>query len=339
VPADLAPRTVEGVTDASPIVAVAAGEHHAVAVRADGSVLAWGDNGYGQLGNGTTYSSPVAVPVPGLGPGSGVVGVAAGRSFSAALRSNGEVLSWGGPGGLVSVIGGGDQVAQYPPRTPTPVPGLGPGSGVVRVFAAEWTGMALKADGTVLSWFIPPLIEYLRPITTGAADITVNNDHVVILRTDGQVLAAGLNHRGQLGNGTTEAAVEPAPVTGLGPGSGVVDVEVSSDASYARKADGTVLGWGSAEVGQPGKGPAVLVPTPVPGLGAGSGVTAIAVGNGHVLALKADGTVLGWGANWSGQAGQPSPDRVVTPTAVAGTGPTAPVRLIAARADHSLAVR
>ena len=64
---------------ASGVVAVAAGDAHALALKSDGSVVAWGHNASGQLGDGTApndHSTPVAVA--GLGPGSGVAAIAAG---------------------------------------------------------------------------------------------------------------------------------------------------------------------------------------------------------------------------------------------------------------------
>jgi hypothetical protein len=338
VPADRIPVAVEGFGPGNPPVAVAAGEHHHVALLQDGSVVAWGDNVYGQLGTGSTYSSPVPVPVSGLGAGSGVMAVAAGATFSAALRTDGTVLAWGGPGGEVWIGGDPQPVAMYPPRVPTEVPGLGAGSGVTRLVAESYLGGALKADGTLVIWLNPPVPEYVQTFATGVADVDFTSEHLVLLRTDGSVLAVGQNTRGQLGTGDTAPVNGLTPVVGLGPGSGVVEVKTAPEATYARKADGTVLGWGSAQVGQPSMGPAVTTPTPVAGLGPGSGVTALAPGRTQVLALMADGTVLGWGGNTAGQTGTPSPDRVVTPTPVPGTGPSERVRLIAAQADHSLAV-
>ena len=77
------------------IVQVAAGGIHAVALAADGSVWTWGANNAGQLGYPTPGAQYSTVPhqVPGV---SGVKQVAAGADFTVALRSNGEVWTWGG---------------------------------------------------------------------------------------------------------------------------------------------------------------------------------------------------------------------------------------------------
>jgi alpha-tubulin suppressor-like RCC1 family protein len=83
----------------SSVSAAAAGaEGHALALRSNGTVWAWGSNDFGKLGDGTTTdrSGPVQVVGPaGLGYLLGIVGVAAGAHHSVALRNDGTVLAWG----------------------------------------------------------------------------------------------------------------------------------------------------------------------------------------------------------------------------------------------------
>jgi alpha-tubulin suppressor-like RCC1 family protein len=80
------------VTGLSGVDSVSAGSYHAVAVKGDGTALAWGWNFYGQLGDGTTVDSPVPVVVPGVHRG--IVG-AAGGHHSAALEAGHRVKAWG----------------------------------------------------------------------------------------------------------------------------------------------------------------------------------------------------------------------------------------------------
>ena len=96
----LRPGRVVGLTDG---VQIAPGEDHALAVRRDGTVWAWGSNWYGDLGDGTMSSStrPVRVRLPGR-----AVSVGASWMHSLALRADGTVWAWGandngqvGPGG------------------------------------------------------------------------------------------------------------------------------------------------------------------------------------------------------------------------------------------------
>jgi alpha-tubulin suppressor-like RCC1 family protein len=86
------PVQVTGLGDAD-ILAIAAGAYHSLALDDGGTVWAWGLNGDGQLGNGSTNSSSTAVPVGGLP--SGITDVSAGGSHSLALGPGGVVWAWG----------------------------------------------------------------------------------------------------------------------------------------------------------------------------------------------------------------------------------------------------
>ena len=86
-------RSVDGLTH--PVVAIAAGFTHSLALLDDGTVMSWGANDAGELGNGTTgllTDSDHAVAVSGL---SGVDAIAAGASFSVALLDDGDLSAWG----------------------------------------------------------------------------------------------------------------------------------------------------------------------------------------------------------------------------------------------------
>src|SRR5262249_38667691 len=83
------PVTVSGLVG---VTQVAAGDHHSLALKADGTVVAWGGNELGQLGDGSTTNRPSPVAVPGL---TNVAQVAAGFDHSLALKGDGTVLAWG----------------------------------------------------------------------------------------------------------------------------------------------------------------------------------------------------------------------------------------------------
>ena len=89
------------IADLTNVTAIAAGAHHSLALREDGTVYAWGSNWNGQLGNGKrkdgTHS---AVPRAVIGAGkegtlTGVVGIAAGELHSVAVTRDGQVYAWG----------------------------------------------------------------------------------------------------------------------------------------------------------------------------------------------------------------------------------------------------
>src|SRR5665647_2508062 len=120
---------------------VAAGDSHTVALQSDGTVVAWGSNFYGQMGDGTTTQRLSPVAVPGL---TGVVAVSAGVSHTVAVKSDGTVVAWGWNN--YGQLGDGTTTWRL---SPVAAPGL---TGVVAGAAGVGVTVALKSDGTVMAW-------------------------------------------------------------------------------------------------------------------------------------------------------------------------------------------
>jgi alpha-tubulin suppressor-like RCC1 family protein len=92
----LSPVPVDVVGLAAGVEAVAVGQQQTVcALLQSGAVKCWGDNGYGQLGDGTLNDSSVPVDVVGLGPGSGAVAVTVGDGHSCVYMGSGAIKCWG----------------------------------------------------------------------------------------------------------------------------------------------------------------------------------------------------------------------------------------------------
>ncbi|HEU4432179.1 MAG TPA: chitobiase/beta-hexosaminidase C-terminal domain-containing protein, partial [Pyrinomonadaceae bacterium] len=154
---------------------------------------------------------------------------------------------------------------------------------------------------------------------TDAQKISMSPEgHYVLALRRGTVWAWGHNFYGQIGNGTNSNQPTPAQVEDL---MSVIDISAGHDFAVALKSDGTVWTWGSNEFGRLGIGTSTPStanrPLKVVGL---SSITAIAAGNSHTLALRADGTVWAWGANASGELGLGTSDFGVhaTPVQVQG---------------------
>jgi hypothetical protein len=111
----LEPVSVQGL--GAPVVAISAGHDHTCALTNTGAALCWGDNLYGELGDGTLTSRLTPVPVVGLD--SGVAAISAGTNMTCALTSSGKVSCWGENG--TGALGDGDTIAR---STPTEVDGL-----------------------------------------------------------------------------------------------------------------------------------------------------------------------------------------------------------------------
>jgi alpha-tubulin suppressor-like RCC1 family protein len=175
------------------------------------------------------------------------------------------------------------------------------------------------------------LVGFCVSATPSGASVSVGDGHVLVVASDGTVWAWGQNDSGQLGIGSTGGKTVPTQVTGL---TGVTVVSAGSQHSLALKSDGTVWAWGANYSGQLGVDQSIAqenAPVQVSGL---TGIVTIAAGNSHSLALKSDGTVWAWGANWAGQLGNNSTTASSTPVQVSGlTNITA----IAAGYGHGLA--
>ncbi len=311
--------------------AFARGNDHLLAVTAAGTVLACGQNGQGQLGDGTTTTRTTPVAVGGL---SGVTAVAAGEQYSLALKADGTVWSWGYNGD--GRLGDGTNTTR---TAPVQVSGL---AGVVAIAAGRDFGLAVKADGTVRAWggnsgsqlgdgtttarYAPVTVSGLAGITAVAAGY----NHGLALKNDGTVWSWGASSSGQLGDGTTTTRPTPVQIPGL---TGVTALAAGDSHSLALKNDGTVWSWGANSSGQLGDGTTTTRTSPVPVSGITT-ATGVAAGANHSLALLADGTVRAWGANNYGQLGDGTTTQRTTPIAVGGLQA---VDKLAARANGSLA--
>jgi len=282
--------------------AVSAGNTHSLALHADGTVRAWGDDSAGALGLGRSLASSAPTIVNGL---TGVVAVAAGDGHTLALRADGTVWAWGD--NAVGQLGDGSTAGR---STPARIEGL---TGVAEIAAGSVHSVARKQDGTVWTWGanyegqlgderisggLPEPVAGL----TGVTAIATGPRVTLVVRSDGSAWAWGLNDDGQLGDGTqTELYMGrsmPRPVAGL---TGVTRVAGGRTHSLALKGDGTVWAWGDNSEGGIGDGTTTrrLVPVQVPGV---AGIVAIDAGR-HSVALRNDGTVWAWGSNGYGQLG------------------------------------
>jgi alpha-tubulin suppressor-like RCC1 family protein len=344
------------------VVALAPSAVFALALKVDGTVLGWGANSLGQLGDGTFSNRLAPVPAGGFGSGSGVQAIAAGLSHAVAVKADGSVWAWGSNNqnnlGNPSVVG--------PSNVPVAVSNLGPGSGVVALAGGGNFTLALKGNGTVWGWgnngngqlgigstvnqpvpvqlkgaggagFLDGVVAISAPPANGGA-------FALALKADGTVWAWGINTNGQLGDGTTTTRTAPVQVHGL---TGVVAIDAAGVQgnlhSLALRSDGTLFAWGSNANGQLGTGSnsPSAVPVPVAGVGPDSQVVEISAGTGVSLARKANGSVLAWGDNSSGQLGDGTFFGRTSPAPVSGLSAGSGIRAVASGipANHSFAIR
>ena len=334
---------------ASPAIRVSGGGAHSLVLRSDGTIWGLGRNAYGQLGTtaklGENLPNPTPTQVDGL---SNVIAIAAGGSFSLALRSDGTVWAFGinsfGQLGLAATIG-----LDVANPTPTQVAGL---SNVIAIAAGTDHSLALRSDGTVWGFGVnefgqlgttanngtrnPNPTPTQVPGLSNVTAIDAGSSHSLVLRSDGSVWGFGVNEFGQLGttanNGTRNPNPTPTQVPGL---SSIVGIAAGGGHSLVLRSDGTVSVFGANQEGQlavaPPNNNANPTPTPVPGL---NNIVMIDAGSGHNLLLRSDGTVWTFGDNYRGQLGpRPSSGSSPTPAVVPGLSN---VVAIAAGSLHNL---
>jgi len=307
------PITVKGAALTSDVIAIAAGSHSSYALKSDGSVWAWGYNLYGQLGDNSSTNRTLPVQVSGFGTGSGVISIKAGATHTIALKADGSVWTWGEnySGQL------GDGTIPYEKKVPVKV--FNAGSRVIAIAAGGNNSIALKADGSVWTWgrndygqvgnggsANQPTPIKIIDVNSGVIGISAGSNHSLALKSDGTVLAWGLNSSGQLGDNSTTNRNIPVQVFGLGTNSGVTMVKAGGSHSLAVRSDGSVLAWGLNTNGQVGDNSATtmrIIPVTVANIGVASPVISVATGGYHSMAVKSDLSLLVWGWNNYGELG------------------------------------
>lgn len=314
------------------VVAVAGGSDHSVALLADGTVWAWGWNGYGQLGDGTTTNSSTPVQVSGL---TDIVAIAVGGSHALAIRDDGSLWAWGHNG--YGQLGDGTKTNR---STPVEITSL---ADVVAIDGSNGHSLAVLGDGSVWAWgdnsygqlgdgtyttrTSPTEVSGLG----AAVSVSAGYYHSHAVLADGTAWGWGWNAYGQLGDGTTDIRTAPVAVSTL---SGVAGVSAYRHTTVAFLDDGSLWTWGDNDYGQIGDGTNSdrVSPTEITAL---VDVVSIATGSLHVAAALADGSVYAWGYNSSGQVGDGSTSNRSTPAEATGvTGATA----VGAGHHHTLAL-
>ncbi len=243
------PNLVPGMSN---VIAVLAGGNHSVALKKDGTVWAWGFNGSGQIGDGTTQHSPTPYKVEGI---SNVKAIATGSSHIIALKQDGTVWGWGG--NHSGQVGNGEY---QDCMSPAQVAGL---QDITSIVAGSFNTSALKKNGSMWSWGFngkgqlgnggkersstPVLVAGLDDVHAIAA----GDWHVVALKHDGSVWAWGSNHASQLGRTKVSYSLSPVQVQGL---KNITDITASVGHTIAIAKNDAVWAWGDAGTGQWGNG-------------------------------------------------------------------------------------
>jgi len=306
--------------------AIAAGSLHTCALATNssiaGRIVCWGDNGYGQLGNGTMGSPSAPVLAGNL---NNVTALAAGGEHTCALKTDGTMWCWGNNWNGQVGVGSSNNSIPAPSqvniildhitdistgfshtcavRTPSP------GNGVLYCWGANHAGQ-LGINSTN-----PENKPIQVPALTDVSRVACGMDHTCAI-AGGLVYCWGSNSHGQLGIAGSTNSLVPTPV---GTYAAFKIMAGEHNTCIVQNTSGPVYCWGDNQYGQLAQGntndytgPIVLSLT---------NVNALSLGGGHMCGILLDGTsnkVSCWGGNWYGQLGNGDNLDQYSPTEVLG---------------------
>jgi alpha-tubulin suppressor-like RCC1 family protein len=299
---------------------VSCGQQHTSAIKTDGTLWTWGNGINGQLGNRVT-GIIVSTPSTTFSGGTNWTQASSGTNFSAAIKTDGTLWTWGG--GVNGRLGNASTV-----NVSTPVTTFSGGTNwrdalstapedLYTVSTGTNHAAAIKTDGTLWTWGYNSFGQLgINVITTAATSLGVStpsvlyfgqnlwrqvssgNVHTAATKTDGTLWVWGSGASGRLGtNVTTNASI---PVTTFAGGTDWKQVSAGYGHTAAIKTDGTLWTWGSNSTGgvgraQLGTNDTIDRLTPVTTFAGGTNWKQVSAGYGHTAAIKTDGTLWTWG--------------------------------------------
>lgn len=276
----------------------------ACAITTDATLKCWGDNRYGQLGNGTTTNSVTPVTVSGL---SSVNGIWTGEFIACATVGAAKALyCWGRSDNYQLGTGYGTLPASQ--STPVSASGL---SGVTKVSFGDNVTCALLDTGAVYCWgknttaymlgltsatnstiaYTPTKINF----TGIATDLSLGKAAACLVDNAGALYCWGKNTNGERATGATDTSfyATPAVIASMS-ARPVKQIASALNGACALAVAGTIYCWGDNTYGQVGNGTQVG-PVTTPYLISGTGWTSLVAGQSHYCATKSDSTVYCWG--------------------------------------------
>ncbi|GAB3744628.1 hypothetical protein GCM10027594_23410 [Hymenobacter agri] len=313
---------------------LATGDNHSLSIHPDGTLWAWGGNGSGQLGDGTTTDRLTPVQI---GTATTWRTVSAGTNFSLALSADGTLWAWGG--NQYGQLGDGTITDQSSPMQ------VGTDRNWQSVSAGYQFSTAVRADGTLWTWgfnqfgrlgnYGSSSTDDRQPGQVGTATtwrtVSAGKEHSLSVTTAGYLVSWGGNAFGELGDNSTTN--KPFPVQ-VGTATTWQSASAGTSHSLAVRTDGTLWAWGDDTYGQRGDGTGGLRTSPSR-IGTATTWRSIQAGYTHSLALRTDGTLWTWGTNAYGQLGDGTLTRHSTPVQLG----TATWQSISTGSYYSVALR
>ncbi len=294
------PTKVENLTN---VKAISFDHESCAAITKDGKLWTWGENGYGQLGLGSTETVRTPTQVPGL---ENVVEVSMSAFHALARTADGKVYAWGE--NSYGQLGNGTKTTSL---TPVEIQGL---SNIKQIKAGLRISGAVTQDGQLYMWGYNlsgnigdgTMVEKLTPTLVSSiknvVQLELGHDwHSMALTSEGKVYAWGENYYGQLGidlnknqvSGNSGEELTPVEITTLPT---VKRIYVGWHKSAALSEDGKIYLWGESLFDDSITGSPQLYSSL-------TNVIQLRLGISHIIAMTAEGKLYSWGSNEDGQFG------------------------------------
>lgn len=279
-----------GLEEGETVISMSLGRNHSQALTSEGRIFTWGENWYGQLGDGSTTDSYTPIDIThqfGLAPDETLSVIALGYYHSSALTSQGRMFTWG----------------------------------------ENWEGQL--GDDTDIDKPVPTDITYQFGLESGETiiGISMGHYHSSAVTSQGRMFTWGDNWEGQLGDGTTTNKYIPEDITDqfdLQTEESLSSISLGAYYTSAITDEGRIFTWGANNKGQLGDGTYSNVDTPKEitshlGLPMNESVSGIYSGSFHAAVLTDQGRVFTWGNNEDGQLGNSMTINQSTPQSILGT--------------------
>ena len=324
------------------IIEVSLGEYNSSALTSTGRLFMWGNNYYGQLGDGTTADKTSPTEITSyfkLTSNEKIIKVVLGCSHSSALTSTGRLFTWGY--NYYGRLGDGTTNNKNIPTEITSNFNLTSEEKIIDVSLGYSHSSALTSSGRLFTWgfnaygqlgdgtynnnYLPTEITRFFNLTNDEiVHIDFKGGHSSALTSTGRLFLWGYNSYGQIGDGTIVNKTSPTEITSffnLTSGETITQISIGDTFSSALTSSGRLFIWGDNTYGQLGDGTTAAKSTPIEitnrfNLTNDETIIQVFLKRSHSSALSSSGRLFMWGYNTSGQLGNGTTASLSTPTEI-----------------------
>jgi alpha-tubulin suppressor-like RCC1 family protein len=279
---------------------IEAGQQTSMALSSDGTLWVWGNNWWGQVGDGTNINRNTPVQI---GASNEWKLADAGFTFHLAIKADGSLWAWGFNSSGQFGIG-------FTSLQNTPLQS-GTDTNWSQIAAGSSHSLAIKTDGSLwgcgynqfgqvgVGSTVDQMFFTSLSVSSNWTSVAAYGNSSFAINSDGELWAWGQNSYGELGNGVIGQLYVP---TKIGTDTNWVQVAAGDSHTLAIKSDGTLWAWGANDYGALGDNTSIPKLTPTQ-IGLDTNWTYVSAGDRYSLGLKSDGSLWCWGFNTHGQLG------------------------------------